>query len=570
MKKKLLSLLLAVLMLMSIMLTSCSNEEDDGTVTLNADSTNTRTVVIAAITGETTTPEAITQVEEALNRVSKSMYKTQVVLRLMTEDEYEDYINDTYTALKEEEEAAEKAEQEARKEALEQQRQQALEDAKKKVRTKWVKDDEEDEAETSETQATATDEYGRVVLQYPDAGENQIDIVFMTGVDMFYRFFDKDYLMPITSTIASESQAEKDLSKYIYPTFMAAGRIDRTQYAIPSNQPLGYYTYFLVNKELADRYQFTVGETITLNDCEAFLDSVHANEPGVTPINMVPDMKGLYYLTGEDSPIGSIVSDTYQPTADAKPTNLYENSEYVAFRALKEKLINGGYVDENATDPAIKVVRAFDTTPEDEGWSNEYYVALHSTPRASNETVYSGLFGISSYSANPDRAFEIINLLNTDTTFRNTYQYGVKDVNYTLNDDNTVHMLNDDYSMDLFQTGNVYMAYVPKDMPANSWEKSKEQNLTTYVEPFFHVSTQVLSDTNADLAENMEKYSEMVERQNQTISSSADPAASLQNISPSDSYFLNNMLSSDSDSICSFYYDYFGAQEDLSTGTLPG
>ena len=84
MKKKLLSLLLAVLMLMSIMLTSCSNEEDDGTVTLNADSTNTRTVVIAAITGETTTPEAITQVEEALNRVSKSMYKTQVVLRLMT------------------------------------------------------------------------------------------------------------------------------------------------------------------------------------------------------------------------------------------------------------------------------------------------------------------------------------------------------------------------------------------------------------------------------------------------------------------------------------------------------
>ena len=84
------------------------------------------------------------------------------------------------------------------------------------------------------------------------------------------------------------------------------------------------------------------------------------------------------------------------------------------------------------------------------------------------------------------------------------------------------------------------------------------------------MSTQVLSDTNADLAENMEKYSEMVERQNQTISSSADPAASLQNISPSDSYFLNNMLSSDSDSICSFYYDYFGAQEDLSTGTLPG
>ncbi len=570
MNKKLLCLLLSVLMLFSVVLTGCGNKEDEDLVVLNADSTKTRTVVMAAITGESTTKEAITLVEEELNKISKTMYKTQIILKLMTEDKYESYIDSTYDALNQAKEEAEKAEKEARKAQIQKKRQQAIEDAKKKVRSKWVTAESQEE-ETSETQPTMTDEYGRVVLEYPDASENQLDILFITGVDMFYRFYDKDYLLPMDGSI--ESNAQKDLSKYIYPTFMAAGRISRVQYAIPSNQPLGYYTYFLVDKALADKYNFAVPESVKLEDCEAFLDSVKQNE-SIAPINEVPDMQGLYYLTGEESPIGSIVSESYQSSLDVKPENLFLNDTYVSFRALKQKLINGNYIDANADKSAIKVVRAFQTTPEDLNWSDNYYVALYSKPRASNDTLYSGMYAISSFSENPDRALEIINLLNTDRTFRNAYQYGVQGVHYTTYQETIgektytkARMLNDDYSMNLFQTGNVYMAYVPEELPGNAWERSKIENLSTREEPYFHVSTAVLSDSPAGIDKRLERYNGYVEEFNKQLAQSADPAATLRELTQQNTNrgFFQDMISRDTkDSLVQFYYSYFNAPEDVS------
>ena len=116
MKKKLISLaLLAGLILSSF--TACGQSEED--VAATEEDTRTTTITLTAITGKSTTPEAIEAVQEAMNKLTKSEYKTQVILQLKTEDEYVEFIESQVELIEAEiaaeEEAAAKAKEEAKK-----------------------------------------------------------------------------------------------------------------------------------------------------------------------------------------------------------------------------------------------------------------------------------------------------------------------------------------------------------------------------------------------------------------------------------------------------------------------
>ena len=124
MKKKLISLALLAGLLISS-LAGCGSTEEDADTLDTASSTKTATITLTAITGNSTTQDAIQAVQDAMNKLTKSEYKTQVILQLKTADEYVDFIDSQVEAIEAEiaakEEAAAKAKEEAkaRKEACE-------------------------------------------------------------------------------------------------------------------------------------------------------------------------------------------------------------------------------------------------------------------------------------------------------------------------------------------------------------------------------------------------------------------------------------------------------------------
>lgn len=83
--KKFICTLLCMVLAVSVF-TGCSQNSGGSTTTTTTISPMTLT--LTAITDDTTTPEAIAQVQEFMNNISKSEFKTQVELRLMTADEY--------------------------------------------------------------------------------------------------------------------------------------------------------------------------------------------------------------------------------------------------------------------------------------------------------------------------------------------------------------------------------------------------------------------------------------------------------------------------------------------------
>ena len=516
MKKKLLSLaLLAGLLLSSF--TGCGSSDDSEDDTMAEASTKTATITLTAITGDSTTPEAIAAVQNAMNKLTKSEYKTQVILQLKTADEYVAFIDSQVEAIEAEIAAKEEAEAQAKAEKKAKQEAEKAANANKKSRSKWTTTTTADTEETSaDTQEMTLDEFGREVAKYPDLEGASLDIVFITGYDMLQDFVEKEYLQDLSSELTGNS---KILNKYIYPTFLNAGKVEGSTYAIVNNRLLGEYTYLLIDKELADKYKFDAESVSTLADCEEFLDAVKAGEKDVVPLNEAVDLNYVQYCVGERSLCGNVIKPNFTTTSKIIPKNLLSVESFVVHNTLLDKLENGGYIGDGDRY-AVEVRKAYITTPEEENWEENYYVVEYEKPICSDESVFSGMFAVSAYASNLERCMEIVTMLNTDGDLRNIYAYGVEGENYVLNEDGTVHMLNNDWSMDFYHTGNTLVGAVPETLPANYSDIAKLQNIETLTSPYF-TWTYLNEDTEALY----EEYMAASETYMAEFDSAADKAA---------------------------------------------
>lgn len=478
MKKKLISLvLLAGLILSSF--TACGASDED--VTPVDESSLTTTITLTAITGKSTTPDAIGKVQDALNKLTKSEYKTQVILQLQTEDEYVKFVDSQVEKIEAEIAAEEEAEAKAKEEKKKKKEAEKAANANKKNRGKWTTTTKaETEDTTALTQEMTLDEFGRPVAKYPELEGTSLDILFITGQDMLKDFVEKEYLQSLDDELNNNA---KLLKKYIYPTFLTAGKVDGSTYAVVNNRLLGEYTYLLIDKELADKYALFPDEVENLMDCEAFLDNVKANEPGVVPLNKYVDLNYVQYVTGERTAIGNVIKPSFTTANKVVPKNLFSVTDWVDHNTLMDKLQDGGYIG-SGDRYAIEIVNGYITTPEEMNWEEKYYVVEYEKPISSDETVFGGMFAVSAYASDVTRCMEIITMLNTDGALRDIYAYGVEGENWELNEDGSVHMLNNEWSMDFYHSGNTFVGHAPESLPANYAEIGKLQNIETLTGPY--------------------------------------------------------------------------------------
>ena len=119
---------------------------------------------------------------------------------------------------------------------------------------------------------------------------------------------------------------------------------------------------------------------------------------------------------------------------------------------------------------------------------------IHAVPLADVDDVFGSedeegaVFCVSSFTKDAARAVEVITFLNTNEEFRTILQYGIKDVHWNTKKDadgnEVLKVLSNEYSMDLINTGNVYLTYPGADMSKTFWEYAKQQNRESSCNPF--------------------------------------------------------------------------------------
>ena len=505
MNKRVISLFFCFLMLVSVAATGCSlvntgNGEDTttSTNTTPAESGNPITLTMYIPCEKPVAEEDRAKVEEAINKITKSKFKTQIKLYLPTLDEYYSTIEGVMKARVEEEEQKTLAESELKK-AIRAAKAEGIDAAVAESKfyaehPEWVKYQEtEASSDTEETlPETKLNELGMPELKYPDERENQLDIIWLGGYDRLMSYVNDDLLQRLDEELSSSS---KKLKQYIY-----GGALDAVKtagngtYAIPNNTVIGEYTYLLLNKRLVDKYKYTPADLTNIVNCENFLADIKKYEPDVLPIvgdvpvtlakywSIDPDTLAVDYdkfnvighCINDSATLGSMFSfaGVFGNKADGSNTTEFAK-QLLAIRKYKD--LNYITTDTNTTkEYAVRIVKGGGELVETYG--DKYYMNVVESPRAGYDDIFGSMLGVSTYTRSLKRSMEIITYLNTNSDLRNVLQYGVEGVHYELDDDGLLHRLNQNYMMDINKTGNVFMAYPEEGMPKNVWTYGKTQN----------------------------------------------------------------------------------------------
>ena len=491
-------------MLISVSATGCSvfgggaETTAESGVTVDPDSGSAITLTMYIPCEKPVAEEDRLLVEEAINKITKSKFKTQINLYLPTVDEYYETIEGIMQARAYEQEQEELAKSELKK-AIRAAKAEGV-DSEVAIskfydeHPEWVKYQETTADPDAEETAPETrlNELGMPEIKYPDERENQLDIIWLSGYDKLIEYIEADQLQRLDEELSSSS---KKLKQYIYTGALDAVKTAGSgTYAIPNNTVIGEYTYLLLNKSLVDKYKYSPSDLTSVVKCADFLADVSKYEPDVLPVvGELPVTLTKYWSIDPDTlevdhdkfnVIGHGISDMATLGSMFNFTGLFgtnaelaNTSDYakqlIAIRTYKDL----GYITEDTSttkEYAMRVVKGGGELVEVYG--DDFYMNIIESPRAGYEDIFGNMLGVSTYTRSLKRSMEIITYLNTNSDLRNILQYGVEDVHYELDEDGLLHRLNDRYMMDINKTGNVFMAYPEEGMPKNVWDYGKSQN----------------------------------------------------------------------------------------------
>ncbi|MBO5904266.1 MAG: hypothetical protein J6Q64_02710, partial [Clostridia bacterium] len=212
MNKKIICLLLSVLMLLSVCLTACGEVSDEQNIKDIEEeaSASAVTLVMYLMSEKTVSAEQEALMEEAVNKLTKDKFKTQIDLVYLTPDKY-------YTELE------------------------------KNLAAQAANSSIYEEDEEQSAQAPEVDDYNIELIRYPAVKPNQVDIFYFAGYDKYSEYVNLEYLSMLDENVDGASKA---LRSYITPALLDSMKaVNDGFYAIPTNRALGEYTYLLLNSQ---------------------------------------------------------------------------------------------------------------------------------------------------------------------------------------------------------------------------------------------------------------------------------------------------------------------------------
>lgn len=469
MKKRLLCLLLVLVMLLTTVLFSCGNSEEvPGEKTQNRTAT---TLNFWIISENEVSANAKALIQDAFNAYTETTYATHIEFKFLTEDEY--------------------------REALDSKMASAKENFKGYI---------------SGDGSTITTSLG---LTYPAEAEGQVDIVLITGKEMLETYVKNGYLRSMTQSINEKHIAMKSIIK----GWLDYAKINGAYYAVPNASFVGEYTYLFVNRQVASHFQFNESDFKTPGDVSKLVNDLlhYGYDEKIDGKTVVPLLSSFAYPTvqywsanGEPSLMGSLYSAGDGYGYGAIVTNLYNNADYRAYLEMSKRLElmeSGAYVTDSDSETFAAAVVKGDYETRFDYPEDEYYRVILDYPRLTEEEVFDSMFAVSSYTANFDRAMEIISELTTETGLRNILQYGVEGIHYEVSetDDNLVSLIKDvpadlRYEMNIEYTGNIFRAYACTDygMSSQSLIYQRQQYVEKKLDVFYGINESAFSELLAN------------------------------------------------------------------------
>ncbi len=317
-----------------------------------------------------------------------------------------------------------------------------------------------------------------------NAGE-EFDILF-TDQSRYNAEVAIGALMDITDILP---EAAPKLYDMIPEDYWEAAAINGKIYSVPTYKDSSATNYFIWDKKLADDYGIDYENIKTFESLYPALVTINEGESR-PPFFMVRSGADYLATTYYDqmgmglTPIGVHYKDetrtVVNPLTDEK---LLAEMDYI-HKMYKERLINGDAPNAEETDnyKTFFVAQGWSSAAQT-SWGPRFgiddCIAIQFKDTVmSNTTVRGSLNGIYSGSKNPEKALQLLELVNTDSKVRDLFYYGVEGENFEYNEDKKIHKLNNEWPMAGYTQGTFFNVTQLDTDEINQWDEVKELNNT--------------------------------------------------------------------------------------------
>ena len=481
MKKRLVCLALALLMVLPLILASCGDELTPEEIA-NANFREANKALTLSLWVPTDAViddkfnERMTAVENAINDYLRSNnYSTELDIVAVNINEYNQKLSARFEEIRELEKTEGKA---------------------SSIANKYV------------NYAVLNEETGIYEMAYPDVLNNQLDIFYVGGYENFLSYVNNGDTYPLDSFF-TEGKEFNGLFKKIRSIFMNATKIDGKYYAIPNNHLFAENAQFvLVNKEMFNaNSDIAWSDDIDLYALEEYIEKIGATglENVIPYVGTSDNIPGVIYLDKENLIAGSL-SNAYLDESTGNLVyepellnTLEEYKNYMKFyKSLKEQAYVADALEEGKT-AAVQLVTGSALSMKD--YAEEYYIIETLPPFVELDSMYSSMFSISTHSADYERSMQILYLLQDNKELRTLLQYGVNDVDYELvgfGDDKVLVSRDTAYKMNILYTGNCYRTYPDNEQPMSYWDDIKDINFKATLHPYMYLNAKLLIGSLTD------------------------------------------------------------------------
>ena len=272
-------------------------------------------------------------------------------------------------------------------------------------------------------------------------------------------------------------------------------------YAVPNMQIHATSTCLMFLKEYVDKYNFDVTKVKTTEDIEPFLAQIAANEKDLYPFRTTYGTSSFRSMDEEE--IYGELTKFYVAEENGKPIVKYSWEALNTYEKMQKlhEWYKKGYVrkDVASVTDDLQELRAGRYAV----WCDVYkpgveaeygarigqpVVAVQiSKPIINQGSVRATMIGIGNKSKNPEKAYEMIKLLNTDKDVYNLMCFGIEGKNYKKTGENRIELIpNSDYNPSAsWKFGNQFNAYILPEQSDTVWEETMEMNKTAVRTPTF-------------------------------------------------------------------------------------
>ena len=273
-----------------------------------------------------------------------------------------------------------------------------------------------------------------------------------------------------------------DLKGVIDERLWKGAEVDGKIYGVPNQKEIAGAPMWVFDKELVEKYDIPYEDIHTVDDLEPWLAVIKEKEPDFVPFYTQGDGIPLEGLEDITSGLGIFYDDE-----SLTVKNMYETEELKHLFTKLREFYEKGYINQDAAVSNMKnevkrfVWKADGQPYAENGWGQalgrEVVTSSIVSPYVTNASTTGAMTAISSTSKHPEKAMELINLVNTDSTLRNLLMFGIEGTHYEKVSDNQIKRdPNGPYSVTSWAYGNLFDTYVLDSDPVDKWDAFEEFN----------------------------------------------------------------------------------------------